>query len=180
MLADINRLKSEPGSGFLTDTYSQNTPQNSTFSKGKNSLLFIFKYFLFNKREGYDYLIYKIDDQTQWSSTALSKSPAILLENLSANKHTLYAKYPAKYAAVFTYDFTITPGLKDSPLWYVLLSIVLSGIIFFFIFRTRLKRAKEKALTTKLELQAIQAQLNPHFMFNALGPIQYLVNSVKK
>ena len=62
----------------------------------------------------------------------------------------------------------------------MLLGIIVSAIIFYFIFRARLKRAKEKAQKTKLELQAIQAQLNPHFMFNALGSIQYLVNDNDK
>ena len=62
----------------------------------------------------------------------------------------------------------------------MLFGIIVSAILFYFIFRTRLKRAKEKAQKTKLELQAIQAQLNPHFMFNALGSIQYLVNDNEK
>ncbi|ANI88991.1 hypothetical protein A9P82_06595 [Arachidicoccus ginsenosidimutans] len=58
--------------------------------------------------------------------------------------------------------------------------MIVSAILFYFIFRVRVKRAKEKAQKTKLELQAIQAQLNPHFMFNALGSIQYLVNNNDK
>lgn len=62
----------------------------------------------------------------------------------------------------------------------MLSGFIVSAVLFYFIFRARLQSAKEKTQKTKLELQAIQAQLNPHFMFNALGSIQYLVNGNEK
>lgn len=54
--------------------------------------------------------------------------------------------------------------------------MLLTGIIFYLYYKQRLRKSKEKEQKTKLELQSIQAQLNPHFVFNALNSIQYLVN----
>ena len=54
-------------------------------------------------------------------------------------------------------------------------------IIGFIISQTRIKLKKEQEKQeiarkfAKLELKALQAQLNPHFVFNALGAIQYYI-----
>lgn len=58
--------------------------------------------------------------------------------------------------------------------------MLLTGIVSYLLFRRKIKKAKEKAQKTKLELQSIQSQLNPHFVFNALNSIQYLVNKDEK
>jgi two-component system, LytTR family, sensor kinase len=62
------------------------------------------------------------------------------------------------------------------------LSIVtlLSFAILFFLFRRlyrkRLERATQARQITHRQLRAIRAQLNPHFIFNALSSIQNLMN----
>lgn len=56
----------------------------------------------------------------------------------------------------------------------------LVGLFVILIIRSRLtaKRKKEKQLRQlkELELKAIRSQMNPHFIFNALGSIQNLIN----
>lgn len=67
--------------------------------------------------------------------------------------------------------------------WFRIVSFVLFiGLISLFVrYRTHLTRTelKQKAgiqrKVATLELQALQAQLNPHFIFNALGAIQYYI-----
>jgi ligand-binding sensor domain-containing protein len=79
-------------------------------------------------------------------------------------------------------SFTITP-----PFWQLfwvkgitVALIVVLLIQFFIIFRKRqvIKQEKQLAFTRQLEqlrLQALQAQMNPHFMFNVMGSIQHFI-----
>lgn len=53
--------------------------------------------------------------------------------------------------------------------------ILISALIYFYI-RRRLRKIAAQAQKANLELQAIQSQLNPHFIFNALGSLQGLIN----
>jgi len=64
----------------------------------------------------------------------------------------------------------------------ILLTLLIMGLVSMFVrYRTQLARKEEKQnldiqrKVTNLELQALQAQLNPHFIFNALGAIQYYI-----
>jgi hypothetical protein len=145
-------------------------------NKANNAVLFSFEHFSNSRFSYLDNVQYKLDKVTDWTFTPLSHSPCILLENLSPGKHILYVKYPAEMAEVFTYEIEVESSIWDSPIWYTVGSIILSGFIFFLLYRRRLYKAREKANRTRLELQAIQTQLNPHFIFNALGSIQYLMN----
>lgn len=70
--------------------------------------------------------------------------------------------------------------------WFILICIVgLSGIVIV-IFRLRVRQIKKKQQAefehlvevSKAELTALRAQMNPHFVFNALNSIQhYILNS---
>ena len=78
--------------------------------------------------------------------------------------------------------FIINPPFWDTS-WFKVLSIlaILSSIIFYFYLRTRKIKNEEKQKTeinkkfAELELQALQAQMNPHFVFNALSAIQNFI-----
>jgi hypothetical protein len=84
-----------------------------------------------------------------------------------------------------TFSFIIkTPFYKTW--WFILLCIIgLSGIVIV-IFRLRVRQIKKKQQAefehlvevSKAELTALRAQMNPHFVFNALNSIQhYILNS---
>ncbi len=59
----------------------------------------------------------------------------------------------------------------------------LGGLIFWFLRRERKQKEqlqKEKTINRRmaeLELSALRAQMNPHFVFNALGAIQYYIQT---
>lgn len=65
--------------------------------------------------------------------------------------------------------------------WIGLLALLMTGL--FFLYKHQIKRIKRTAVEkqntnrrfAELELTALQAQLNPHFIFNALGAIQYYI-----
>lgn len=62
---------------------------------------------------------------------------------------------------------------------YVVGAVVVLGLLFGGYYRrnqVKLLRAAQAKQITGLKLQSIRAQLNPHFMFNALTSIQNLIN----
>lgn len=71
-----------------------------------------------------------------------------------------------------------TPFWKSSLFWAAFALVVFAAIIYFFQKRNerRQKAALEKVLTEKklaeLEMQALKAQINPHFVFNCLNSIK--------
>ncbi len=74
-------------------------------------------------------------------------------------------------------EATISPRILYGVLGGAIL-LVLAGWGIFLIVTIRIKR-KEKQNRAKLELQlgAVRSQLNPHFLFNAMSSIQYLINN---
>lgn len=93
--------------------------------------------------------------------------PVILLHNL-ANSIT----------------FTVLPAENESiprkTVYYIVLIILTTGAFIFVMYRSGQKRklageAQKKQIAT-LQLQSVRAQLNPHFIFNALAGIQNLMN----
>ncbi len=72
--------------------------------------------------------------------------------------------------------------------WFYLLSLIsISGTVFYFVKREIIRRKKieQEEIDRKenqrrfleLELKTLRLQLNPHFMFNALGAIQYYIRN---
>lgn len=85
----------------------------------------------------------------------------------------------AKYALV---RFNIkTPFWKSSGFWVVVVLVAFFLVIYFLQKRNRIrqKQAIEKISTEKrlaeLEMQALMAQINPHFVFNCLNSIKGFV-----
>ena len=117
--------------------------------------------------------------------------------NWSENRIAVYTNLPhGKYtfciesfnsntnteALPIVFDFVVRPFWWE--IWYVrlLILIVWSALIFvalrkyFRIRKTNLQRKLEieKTIAT-LKMQALQAQMNPHFIFNCINGIQYYV-----
>lgn len=64
----------------------------------------------------------------------------------------------------------------------VIISSVLLIILLFFLFRSQQQnqRAKFTHKVSELEMKAMQSQMNPHFIYNALNSIQGLINKNDK
>jgi hypothetical protein len=107
----------------------------------------------------------------------------IWLRDLKPGDYTLNMRYTAQPEHVTTYPFLVKAPWYDST-WARVLAIVLA--LFFagsvglygLLIKQRQKTAAEQSNKQKvqLELKAIYAQLNPHFIFNALSSIQGLIN----
>jgi two-component system, LytTR family, sensor kinase len=108
----------------------------------------------------------------------------ILLKDLSPGAYTLSIRLRAQRHNPSSYVFSIKPNWYESKGFQILLGFltmasILGIIAVFTLVRQRRKTRREQATREKLnlELRSIRAQLNPHFVFNALSSIQGLVNN---
>jgi len=73
------------------------------------------------------------------------------------------------------------PFWQESWFWVVIVILIVAIILFSvyariqFIQRVEGERTEANKKFAQLELQALQAQMNPHFVFNALSSIQYYI-----
>lgn len=82
--------------------------------------------------------------------------------------------------------FEISPPWWKSS-FFLIVAFAIMLILFIWILRTiiihkhrkELKTLLQKKQITDLELRAIKAQINPHFLFNALNSIQCFINDSK-
>lgn len=86
-----------------------------------------------------------------------------------------------------TYPFVILPPFWQT-LWFRGLVLALIIIMVYLIVRYRIKQIKRKQTDklklerqiTALEQEALQAMMNPHFIFNVMNSIQHFINSNDK
>jgi ligand-binding sensor domain-containing protein/two-component sensor histidine kinase len=120
---------------------------------------------------------------TNWVNTATG---IIQFSNLAAGDYVLQIRArnrAGQWSAPMVRRFSIKLPFWKSPEFIFLSAFLLllaGGILFFYLYNTRRKQEKEKLemrhQVTLLENQALQALMNPHFIFNALGSIQSLLN----
>lgn len=93
-------------------------------------------------------------------------------EVVAVNNDNVKSSTPAKYV------FVINPPWW-ATWWFRILVVVLLAAVVYFLARFRDKEIKTrnelKLRTKQLRQQALNAQLNPHFIFNTMGSIQSLI-----
>ncbi|MBB6111554.1 Histidine kinase [Mucilaginibacter lappiensis] len=112
----------------------------------------------FNQPGSYEIIIQRAEDLGHWSESQLLRIP---FEVLPAP--------PDKKAAI-TFKQTLP---------YIIATLTGVALLFGLYYRrnqVKLLKAAQEKQTAGLKLRSIRAQLNPHFMFNALTSIQNLVN----
>ena len=119
------------------------------------------------------------------------------IHNKFSFAHLPYGKYELNFVSVngegrksntLSLPFIVYQKWYETNLFYILLSTILLSILGFIsisYFHT-VKRKKERTKLqfekriTELELGILQAQMNPHFIFNSINAIKYNVNAGNK
>jgi hypothetical protein len=107
----------------------------------------------------------------------------IWLKSLPHGKYKLKVRYTVQPEHIGICDFEIKPAWYQSTVIQIISGSLLTaflgliGLVVLLLRKNRkiiIESEKQKLLQT--ELQVIRAQLNPHFIFNALNSIQSLIN----
>ena len=146
----------------------------------ENNLTFYFNVLNYRNpgKDRYRYYLEGFDDH--WSN--YNESGKIAYSNLPSGTYTLHVEalnlQSLKGTETVRIPFEIqTPWWQ---LWYLrlaLLGLIISGIHLYISNNRRNKQRKHEMEKTMAELQikALQAQMNPHFIFNSINGIQYYI-----
>ena len=117
-----------------------------------------------------------------WKQNDYDNNFIWLKENRPGN-YKLNIRYTVQPQHVTSYQFMVEPTWYQSNVFKIavgVLVVALSGGFLFLILLVKQKRITREEIANRaklqLELKAIHAQLNPHFVFNALSSIQGLMN----
>lgn len=139
---------------------------------------------------------YKLDNgegnmSNTWS--APQKNRTVIFKLLPPGKYTFSVRaldaFNSPTPVVTKYCFEIKPYFYETTFFRVIAFLILLFLLFGFgLWRIKVytKKAEEKEFYARriaqIELKAIQAQLNPHFIFNCLNTIKYFIldNDFKK
>lgn len=167
---------------YEIDSWS-NVPLNPVLPFNKNNISFDFIAIDFNNSHTLKYT-WKLEGYEQnWAP--LTENNFASFTNLPSGKYTFKIKALNEkgiYSNELSYSFKIAPPFYKT--WWFISLAVLSGLFCIYLFiKTRIKKIKnEEHLKTEnykklaeVELKAMRAQMNPHFMFNTLNSIQDIV-----
>lgn len=156
-------------------------PKKLLLSPEENSVLFYLRAGLY-KKEALEYQLSRNGSViTPWKSNDFDNN-FIWLKNLAHGEYILQMRLRAQRHHVTEYPFRIRQAW-DQTWWFrtiLVLLILLSlggGWVLLSLRRQRGRMRAESARREKLqvELRSLRSQLNPHFIFNALGSIQGLI-----
>lgn len=118
-------------------------------------------------------LIVDKDESARWKKS----DNIVFVTGLQAgNQYQLEVRYVDKPQYVYKKRFYV-PGNWYQTIWFkaaIAFLFLLIALILFFFFKN--KKQKRLQAEQKNKMKTLYAQLNPHFVFNALGSIQGLLN----
>ncbi len=153
--------------------------EKTRFSHTENAFSIYFDYRHFETKSE-TVLMYTLDGfYEDWKRIGTDVNE-INFEYLPSGEYTFKMKavYRNQETETFEYSFKIVDPFWKTWWFYVLILLALSVLItLIFTWRLRQQKFKSKLINelNTSRLTAIQSQMNPHFIFNALNSIQALV-----
>lgn len=132
----------------------------------------------------YQYKLVGPDIRDEWSSP--TKHGTISFKMLPPGEYKVYMRgidgFNDHHPNEVVYEFKIEKHIYEM-LWFRLLAFGLVFLLIFLLTYKRIQVSKDQELKDsehkntmfELKLKAIQAKMNPHFIFNCLNNIQYLI-----
>lgn len=157
-------------------------PKKFVAEANENNLIFSLNTEIYKKEQLEYQLVRDNNVVVPWKANDFDNG-FIWLRDLKPGDYKLNMRFTAQREHPYTYPFVVKSVWYES-IWFKmvvwLLSALLVGFVILYVkyLRQKEKTAKEQSNKNKLqlELKAIYAQLNPHFIFNALSSIQGLIN----
>lgn len=160
-------------------------PYNPSMKYDQNSIGISFNAIdlsISNSNPEYSYKLLPLD--TSWSIP--SKTKSVSLTQLPAGDYTFIVRAKDKaseWSKPAVFEFSIKQPFWNEW-WFRLIIITIAAAIIIGIFRARIRKVKSDAhidnQLKELEMKALKAQMNPHFIYNALNSIQALIANDKK
>lgn len=166
---------------------------NDSLLEGKNSLFnrntysIKFNFYAVNFLNKYNlYYQYKLENEKKLDWSPLQKEKSVSFKLLPPGKYTFSVRvidgFNDENPTVTAYDFEIKPYFHET-LWFKILCLIVLLILVVVISWLPLqiyrRKAEEKERVEKqiaqIELKAVQAQLNPHFIFNCINVIKSFI-----
>jgi hypothetical protein len=122
----------------------------------------------------YQYRMLKPGGDTTWNTTS---AQTVNFSSLRPGRYTFQVKTAVGSNITTVYFYIKSPWF--TRWWFWTVCICAAAGILWVIYRQRVKniaqRANNAQKVAQLELQALQAQMNPHFIFNSLNAIQHFI-----
>lgn len=160
-------------------------PHNPTLNYDQNSLGIFFNAIdlsVSNSNPEYSYKLLPLD--TSWSIP--SKTKSVSFSQLPAGKYQFIVRTKDRasgWSKPAVFGFTIKTPFWEKW-WFRIMILAFAAVIIISIFRSRIGKIRQDAFIEnqlkELEMKALKAQMNPHFIYNALNSIQALVANDKK
>lgn len=180
-------IRQEPPPLFLKDILANKTAfdprHEQTLSYNQNNITvnYIALDFVHPSRIMYSY---RLRQDAKWIETPGNSIEFGSLEPGSYHLEIRAKSLNTAWGPPLRIPFLIVPPFWQTW-WFALILTLLAGFTIFIIlrwyFRTRQAEEKEKLLVKtriiSLEQQALQAMMNPHFIFNVMNSIQYFINT---
>jgi ligand-binding sensor domain-containing protein len=148
---------------------------NLTFSYKENNLRFDFTVVDF-ENSSYRFA-YRLDGG-EWNT--LGTQHSLAFSNLSPGDYQVQIKAVGKAGIEKTKQFLL---VVQQPFWlrpwFILLASLFFLAMLYALYRLRMRQVHQRAnldrLLSKTEMKALQAQMNPHFIFNSLNSIREMI-----
>ncbi len=161
--------------------YHTGTPLQLTYNHNDISLRF--SMLEFRKTASHRYM-FKLDGFEENWQTASAENPVAVYTNLPPGKYTFLVKASVDGRTwdgqTIEQQLIVVPAIWQTPVfWVVIIGVSLTTIIVLTRRRISnlLAKEREKGRIQKemaeLEMKALRAQMNPHFIFNSIGAIQH-------
>lgn len=127
---------------------------------------------VFKRQKIYDSALFYSDKYYLYKDSILNETQKAALQELEVKYET--AKKEKEINSLLLTNSIREADLRKKNVWMILISSIafLITAVAFFLYRQR--NLKQKQATAEMKQQLLSAQMNPHFLFNALNSIQRL------
>ncbi|MDA9773925.1 histidine kinase [Saprospiraceae bacterium] len=165
---------------IFTSEESYLLDENINLPYDQNSISIAIKAISLSKIDNVTYHYRLLGAEKEFVETS---SMVIRYPKLTPGKYTfeVYATDTDKgKSPIISRQINIKKPWYDTFLFFVFCGLSIASI-FYYLYRRREKQLLQKAQSdqrfAELELNALQSQMNPHFVFNAMGSLQNLVQN---